>query len=200
MTGDTKTMIAGCIDRMSRNACGDCARRDACASFFSNLFGSRPRPRRPIERRAARPNNPFLALLGEVARAIEGKAQPAEGSFRREVERHVEPLLASGTVRIESVARALGCSRQTLYRRLKAEGVTFAQLLDGLRRRLALRFVREQGLSVKEASWRLGFSEPAAFSRAFKRWTGRTPRAMRPAVNPDRRSPPPHNPARRPAA
>ena len=153
-----------------------------------------------MERRAPRVNNPFLALLGEVARAIEGKAKSAEGSFRREVERHVEPLLPSGTIRIESVARALGCSRQTLYRRLKAEGVTFAQLLDGLRHRLALRFVREQGLSVKEASWRLGFSEPAAFSRAFKRWTGTTPRAMRSRVGPDKRSPSPHNPARRPEA
>jgi len=139
-------------------------------------------------------------LLGHVARAIENKVQPVEHSFRREVERHVEPLLQTGTIRIESVARALGCSRQTLYRRLKAEGVTFAQLLDGLRRRLALRFVREDGLSVKEASWRLGFSEPAAFSRAFKRWTGRNPGAMRSRINPDRRSPPPHNPVRRPAA
>jgi AraC-like DNA-binding protein len=204
MTGGTKAMIAGCIDRMSRSACGDCTRRDACASFFSNLFGAYARPRRPTagreERRAARPGNPFLTLLGEVARAVESKVQPAENSFRREVERHVEPLLPSGTIRIESVARALGCSRQTLYRRLKAEGVTFADLLDGLRHRLALRFVREQGLSVKEASWRLGFSEPAAFSRAFKRWTGKTPGAMRPAVSRDRRSPSPHSPVRRPAA
>jgi len=178
MIGGTKTMTAGCIDRMSRSACGDCARRDACTSLFSNLFGARARPRRPIERRAARPGNPFLALLGEVARAIEGKAGSAAGSFRREVERHVEPLLPSGTIRIETVARALGCSRQTLYRRLKAEGVTFAQLLDSLRHRLALRLIREEGLSVKEASWRLGFSEPAAFSRAFKRWTGRAPGAQ----------------------
>jgi AraC-like DNA-binding protein len=199
MTGGTKTMIAGCIDRMNRSACGDCARRDACASLFSNLFGARARPRRPIERPAPRPDNPFLALLGEVARAIEGKAKSASGPFRREVERHLKPLLASGTIRIEAVARALGCSRQTLYRRLKAEGVTFEQLLDDLRRRLALRFVREQGLSVKEASWRLGFSEPAAFSRAFKRWTGRTPRAMRSRVSPDRRSPSPHSRAPRPA-
>lgn len=123
-----------------------------------------------------------MVLLGEVARAIETKAKAREETFRREVERHLEPLLASGPVRIESVARALGCSRQTLYRRLKAEGVTFEQVLDGLRRRLALRFVREQGLSVKEASYRLGFSEPAAFSHAFKRWTGKTPGAMRSAL------------------
>jgi AraC-like DNA-binding protein len=51
--------------------------------------------------------------------------------------------------------------------------------LDGLRRRLALRLIRKEGLPVKEAAWRLGYSDPAAFSRAFKRWTGASPRDLR---------------------
>lgn len=101
--------------------------------------------------------------------------------FRRTVDRHLEPLLASGPIHIEEVARALGFSRQTLHRRLKAEGATFEQVLDALRRRVALRLIREEGVAVKEASWRLGFSDPAAFSRAFKRWTGKSPSAMRDA-------------------
>jgi AraC-like DNA-binding protein len=192
MIRGTKAMIAGCIDRMSRSACRDCERRDACASLFANLFGPKARPR-PAARPQARPGqrHPFLALLSQVARAIEdgsmarqdgngekeGGGKARDSGFRREVERHVEPMLPLGAVRMEKVARALGCSRQTLYRRLKIEGITFEQLLDGLRRRLALRFMREPGLSVKETSYRLGFSEPAAFSRAFKRWTGRAPRA-----------------------
>jgi AraC-like DNA-binding protein len=71
----------------------------------------------------------------------------------------------------------LGLSRQTLYRRLREEGVTFEELLDKLRHRLALRYLREERMSVKAASYRLGFSDPAAFSRAFKRWTGNSPRA-----------------------
>jgi AraC-like DNA-binding protein len=101
-------------------------------------------------------------------------------SFRRRVEAELEPLLATGTIRIERVASALGCSRQTLYRRLKAEGQTFAQVLDNLRRRQALTLVRDAALlPVKEIAWRLGFSDPAAFSRAFKRWTGKSPQAFR---------------------
>ncbi len=96
-------------------------------------------------------------------------------SVRREVERHLEPLLASGTARIERVAGAMGCSRQTLYRRLKGEGLTFEQVLDGLRHRLALKLMRGGTLAVKDAAYRLGFSDPAAFSRAFKRWTGLSP-------------------------
>jgi AraC-like DNA-binding protein len=156
--------------------------------MFARLFGRRPPPQMRRSRAEAQ-QSPFLAFLGQVARAIEtgSAAAPAppepvaeapEGTFRREVERRLEPLLERGQVRIEAVARALGCSRQTLYRRLKAEGVTFAALLDALRHRLALRYIEERGLPVKDAAYRLGFSEPAAFSRAYKRWTGSSPRRM----------------------
>lgn len=173
-------MIAGCIDKMRRDSCGGCERRDSCAELFPFMFGARGQ--RPA-RDAAAPRNPFLSFLGEVARAIESKASerkapPRPSPFRAEVERRLEPLLASGEIGIERLARDLGYSRQTLYRRLKAEGVTYERLLDGLRRRLGLRFMRE-GLSVKEAAYRLGFSDPAAFSRAFKRWTGSSPSGMR---------------------
>jgi AraC-like DNA-binding protein len=185
MIGGAKSMIASCIDRMRQDACGGCERRDACASLFkafglatpSKRWGERPVP-------SATPKNPFLVFLGEIAKTIEAKAAearmkpPTPSAFQLEVERRLEPMLASGSVRIEQVARELGYSRQTLYRRLKAEGVTFARLLDGLRRRLALRFLRE-GVSVKEVAYRLGFSDPAAFSRAFKRWTGSSPSEMR---------------------
>jgi len=175
-------MIAGCIDKMRRDSCSGCERRDACAELFPFMFGSRRRATAGTGEAAA-PRSPFLAFLGEVAKVVEARAAerrtpPRASPFREEVETRLEPLLASGEVGIERVARDLGCSRQTLYRRLKAEGVAYEQLLDGLRRRLALRFMRE-GLSVKDAAYRLGFSDPAAFSRAFKRWTGSSPSDMR---------------------
>ena len=75
---------------------------------------------------------------------------------------------------IDAVASALGCSRNTLYRRLKMEDTTFEQVRDGLRRKRATAWMRS-GVSVKETAYRLGFSDPAAFSRAFKRWTGVSP-------------------------
>lgn len=196
-------MTAICADRMRQGGCGDCARVDPCKALFARLFGQAP----PAQRRAERPAaaNPFLSFLGEVARSLEagtpasesGGRPPARrksashaaapskagveapsGSFRRELEQRLEPMLERGPVRIDEVARALGYSRQTLYRRLKDEDVTFAELLDALRHRLALRYLRERGMSVKETAYRLGFSEPAAFSRAYKRWTGSSPRRM----------------------
>jgi AraC-like DNA-binding protein len=187
MIRETKEMIAGCIDKMRQGACAGCPERDACTDLFPEalafLFGPRPSFGRERERRAAS-NNRFFSFLSEVARAVEAKAgerkaKPQANRFCTVVEQRLEALLASGKIGIDQVARDLGYSRQTLYRRLKAEGVTYEQLLDGLRRRLALRFVREPGLSVKEAAYRLGFSDPAAFSRAFKRWTGSSPSEMR---------------------
>lgn len=184
------TMTASCAKRMRAGGCGTCPRVDPCRALFARLFGQRPPPQRRSGERRPAEASPFLGFLGQVTGAIEagtgtGKdlagrrpSAPVEGSFRHAVEARLEPLLERGPVRIEAVARALGCSRQTLYRRLKAEGATFAETLDALRHRLALVYVRERGLSVKEAAWRLGFSEPAAFSRAYKRWTGASPRRM----------------------
>ena len=172
-------MFAGCIDRMKHDACGDCVRKDPCHFLFRNLFGiGRPECEAPPQAERRR-SNPFLAFLDEVAKAAESRSKPRPTPFRRDIERRLEEMLPAGPVRIDELARALGLSRQTLYRRLKAEGTTFEEVLDSLRHRLALRLVRDEGVPVKEAAWRLGFSDPAAFSRAFKRWTGKSPRDFR---------------------
>lgn len=187
MIGGIKSMIAGCIERMRQRNCETCGRRDNCAFLWPEALGfalaSADRATR-ARREPAADRTTFRAFLREVARAIETSMKPHQTPFRREVERRLEPLLASGQVRIGHVARDLGCSRQTLYRRLKAEGTTFEEVLNLLRRRLALRLMRDQGLSVKETAWRLGFSDPTAFSRAFKRWTGTSPRDVRKAPRP----------------
>jgi AraC-like DNA-binding protein len=74
---------------------------------------------------------------------------------------------------------------------LKAEGVTFAKVLDELRHKMALHYLREKKVSVNEAAYMVGFSEPAAFSRAFKRWTGSSPRAKRASTIVEKRAGPP---------
>jgi AraC-like DNA-binding protein len=64
------------------------------------------------------------------------------------VESLLIPLLHTGEARIETVARKLGLSRQTLFRKLKAEGVTFEQVLDELRHKLALEYLNGKNVSV----------------------------------------------------
>ena len=73
-------------------------------------------------------------------------------------------------------------SRRTLVRRLHAEGTSFSQLLDSVRRELGVRWVSVPALSFSEISALLGFSHMQGFHRAFKRWTGQTPQRYRESV------------------
>lgn len=90
--------------------------------------------------------------------------------------------LAGGTPSLSHVARSLGMSERTLERHLEEEGTAFKLQLDDLRRRLALRYVRHSELPFSEIAFLLGFSQTAAFHRAFRRWTGQTPLECRKAV------------------
>jgi AraC-like DNA-binding protein len=96
-------------------------------------------------------------------------------------------LLPHAQGNVESVAHKLGISPRTLRRKLAAEGVTFAGIREDLRLALAKRYLTEQDLSISRIAWLLGYTEVSAFSHAFRRWTGRTPRADRPRQRrPDR--------------
>ena len=101
----------------------------------------------------------------------------AGGTARAAVEARMLANLHEGTLSMDAVARDLGMSRQTLYRRLKEEGVTFAEVHDDLRRRMALDYLSARKVSVGEAAYLLGFSEASSFVRAFRRWTGASPTA-----------------------
>ena len=72
-----------------------------------------------------------------------------------------------------------GSPALTLYRRLKDEGVTFAEVHDDLRQRMARDYLDARKVSVNETAYLLGFSEASSFVRAFKRWTGMSPTAFR---------------------
>jgi AraC-like DNA-binding protein len=129
------------------------------------------------------PNQYVSRLVTERAEALLEKLEDSK-SMRGRVESLLTPILHTGEARIETIARKLGLSRQTLFRKLKAEGVTFEQVLDELRHRRALEYINGKHVSVNETSYLLGFSDPAAFSRAFKRWTGASPRTARPKNHP----------------
>jgi len=101
------------------------------------------------------------------------------GSFRASVENEIVPLLPHGRARTGEIARRLGVSRRTLTRCLAAEGVTFSVVLESLRGDLARRYLAEKQLSISKTAWLLGYREVSAFTHAFKRWAGQTPRQAR---------------------
>ncbi len=119
-----------------------------------------------------------FGVLTERADALM-RSLEASKTTRGRVESLVLPILHTGEVRVDTIAGAMGYSRQTLFRRLRAEGVTYTQVLDDLRHRMALHYLSGSRVSVNETAYLVGFADPASFSRAFKRWTGTSPRAMR---------------------
>src|SRR5262249_15591009 len=93
-------------------------------------------------------------------------------------------LLPRGHCRVEVVAQHLGVARRALARHLATEGTNFGALVDGLRRELLARYLKEGVRSLSEVSSLLGFSEPSAFSRWHRNQFGgaaRTRLARRPS-------------------
>jgi len=87
--------------------------------------------------------------------------------------------LTSGEPSEEDLARALGLSRRTLQRKLGDLGLTYKGVLEKTRYELALRYLDDPSKTVTDITFLLGFSEQSAFTRAFKRWSGKAPTAYR---------------------
>jgi AraC-like DNA-binding protein len=99
--------------------------------------------------------------------------------LRTKVENAISSVLPHQRVRVEYVARNLGMSKRTLARKLADEGLNFSEIFQNLRHDLAVRYLEDGKLHVSKIAWLLGFNEVSAFTHAFKRWTGKTPRQMR---------------------
>jgi AraC-like DNA-binding protein len=123
-------------------------------------------------------NRYVFAVLSERADALLESFNESRTTAGR-VKGVLMKMLHTGEASMDAVAGKLGQSRQTLYRNLKDEGFTYEQVLDDLRRKLALDFLAAKKVSVNETAYLVGFSDPASFSRAFKRWTGKSPSEVR---------------------
>jgi AraC-like DNA-binding protein len=102
--------------------------------------------------------------------------------LRTKVENAISAVLPHERVRVEHVARSLGMSKRTLARRLADEGLNFSEIFQNLRQDLAVRYLEDRQLHISKIAWLLGFNEVSAFTHAFRRWTGKTPREMRSAA------------------
>jgi AraC-like DNA-binding protein len=122
------------------------------------------------------------SLLVKFCEEALSERAAARASLRRDLENAIAPLLPHGKAQADEVATRLGMSRRTLGRRLASEGLTFASVLADLRVELAKRQLRDGSLAISQIAWLLGYREVSAFTHAFKRWTGKTPREVRTAA------------------
>jgi AraC-like DNA-binding protein len=119
----------------------------------------------------------LLSILTRAASELTRQA-PMAATAVANVARVIGELLRTDDASIAEVAKRLGLTERSLQRRLKDEGASFNGVREDVRKRLAQRYLDEH-LAISEISFLLGFSEPSAFFRAFKRWTGKTPLAAR---------------------
>lgn len=103
----------------------------------------------------------------------------AAPSFPESVAVELEAGLATGRLTQGDVAAALHVSVRTLQRRLEEAGTRFSAVLDEVRHRRATQLLSAPNRSVAEVAYLLGYTEPRAFHRSFRRWTGQTPSAWR---------------------
>jgi AraC-like DNA-binding protein len=126
-----------------------------------------------------RRGDPVLCQVLEQQASSLATRLGADDEFVRQVRRMLTARLTSGEAEIGLVARDLAVTPRTLQRRLSAEGWSFRALVEDTRRRAAAHYLSNRSLSIAEVSYLVGFSEVAAFHRAFRRWHGRTPREFR---------------------
>ena len=125
---------------------------------------------------------PLPAAAGLGADPLDARAALPDPEFAGSARQALASLLPLGPPQVAALARAAGTSVRSLQRRLASAQLSFGQLLDETRRDAAVRMLREPGAKIIEISGELGYSDSANFTRAFRRWTGVSPRAFRRSV------------------
>ena len=141
-------------------------RYDADHSGFTIPLEVMHRPLPAKNRDLAREND---RILQDIERRL------IDTSIIGRARRAVLEGLPSGKPGARDVARALAISPRTLQRKLQEEGTTFQAVLDAVRKELAQQYIRSGEYDLLEVTYLTGFANPPAFSRAYKKWTGRNP-------------------------
>ena len=126
--------------------------------------------------------NPKLARVNDQI-VMEYLARYDQQSLVARAQTKVIERLPSGRPNQVEIAKSLNMSLRNFQRKLKQEGTSFRELVDGIRKDLAIEFIRDRQRSIGAISYNLGFTEPANFTRSFKSWTGMSPKQYREKLN-----------------
>jgi AraC-like DNA-binding protein len=155
---------------------------------YHRIFGSRVRFGAPEDRfivPVGHLDAPVRSANPSLLRAFEAHAEAmlagmdTQGSKAHQVAQVLAERLKGAVPPLSEVARELAMSDRNLQRALRNDGTSFQKLLDQVRRDLAISHLANPATSSGQVGFLLGFSEPSAFHRAFRRWTGKAPSAYR---------------------
>lgn len=122
---------------------------------------------------------PFADMATTEAAASDEPPVPGQGDALATIAAVIELALHEGYPRLDWVANRLGTTRRSLQRRLGEHGTTFNRIAEDTLMRHAQSLLERTSTPVTEAALKLGYSDAAHFTRAFRRWTGLTPSAYR---------------------
>jgi AraC-like DNA-binding protein len=122
--------------------------------------------------------NPELARLNDQT-VIDYLARCDSASVTMQVRSRIIELLPDGRPSQDAIAESLHMSLRSLQRKLKNENTSFTTLLNETQQQLAMQYIRDSHRSIGEITYLLGYSEPGSFTRAFRRWTGKSPLQFR---------------------
>ena len=154
----------------------ECQRLFGCAVAFGERADAITLSADALALRIATADGRLGVMLRSYADGLLKQVRPkGRDSLADKAAAVIAQRLSSGEASLRDVARRLHLSERTLRRRLQESGVTFNDLVSRVRRDLADDWLQRTDFNVKHISYLLGYSDAAAFSRAYKRWTGRSP-------------------------
>ena len=121
----------------------------------------------------------LLNILRGYCVEVLAKHRERQPSLIETVERPIVDRLSNAEARIDIVAKDLGMSSRSLSRALAKLGTSFQAIVETLRKDLALKYLKQSDLTLKEITFLLGYTDASSFNHAFKRWTGKTPKQVR---------------------
>jgi len=123
--------------------------------------------------------DPVLHAILETQAQQEVKTRAPSADFLGQVREQIQEALSGGPPNVEQLAARMKMSARTLQRRLSEQGKTFERVVDETRRDAALLLMSDERKALAEISFQAGYSDVRAFTRAFKRWTGKSPGEFR---------------------
>ena len=150
----------------------------ACEVHFDRGFNRLEYPAQVLELPAIKPDPSLLEAL-KFFLADRLKLRSEDGDLIDKVNHLIATSLGEGMPEIGSIAAALGLSQRTLQRRLSESGAVFSDMIDNVRREIAIDYVQYSEHSLTDIALMLSYQELSSFSRAFRRWTDASPQQMR---------------------
>ena len=147
--------------------------------YFEQAYNSMVISKRGLNRAMPESDPLLLVVMQDSLNRISSLGVPCERDLINDVREYIRQRLMFGEPSLELVAESLGVTSWSLQRRLRDHGQSFSALLDDVRRQLAGIYLRQQQLPISHLAPLLGYSESSAFSRAFRRWFGVSPRKWR---------------------